>query len=662
MKSLFAAVLLVVSLSTTANAEYLAGVAEQNITPCPPSFPHPCGERIAVLQEISTTGGAAQQVVGVDTDFDNTPSELLVRALVIEDAGGNRIALVGVDLLGFDREFVRSVKLAITKATSIAPDHVLLNASHTHNGPAVKYLIGAKCAVSSNEQLPLPEYVNAVKGRIVIAVQAAVNALQSASLYFGHGTTSIAGYRRNDGERTYRQASSEGLDILEARDAAAHTIAKVMFVRCHPATQYGTSTISADYVSEARKGVEQSGGGKVVFIQGFGGDLNPWRLMQGVSDRKALTGAALASDVNNVTVAPLTGPLSVVEKTGTLALNANPSSWNLTYGGAAQPPWSHYGPAGLDFDVQVLRIGSDPDAESSWTLLAISNEVVSEFVQTVANAFPEIRHLTLAGYSNGVESYLPTARMIAYDRQHCSALPDGYEGCYSFALYYRAPPAWTDSDFLNVVRSAVRASDSSLYETFADTSRDVYKWNVHVLGQIGCTYPFDAAVSVSQGGGQLQIVPLDSMSGYHYNGYVSEHTYDFTGKSAAVSVDEAPTGSAAEFLLSVGPDGSHLYRFDIQGTASGVQIYCHFHSPDGTPNHVPCGAYNPATQRYVRVRHDGTDDHIYWEWSTDNSTWTSLHNEPRQFDITSSRIELMAGSWTASASPGRARVADFSLK
>jgi hypothetical protein len=122
MKPLIATLVFVVGIAATANAlEYRAAVKEQNITPCPPSFGRPCGDRIEVLQEIRTTGGAALQAAGVDLDSDNTPSELLVRALVVEDATGNRIAIVGIDLLGLDRDFVRSVKLEIVKNTGIPP-------------------------------------------------------------------------------------------------------------------------------------------------------------------------------------------------------------------------------------------------------------------------------------------------------------------------------------------------------------------------------------------------------------------------------------------------------------------------------------------------------------------------------------------------------------
>jgi len=62
---------------------------------------------------------------------------LFARTMVLESAG-TRVAIVGTDLIGVDAELVAAVRALAQAETGILPDAILVCASHTHFGPALR--------------------------------------------------------------------------------------------------------------------------------------------------------------------------------------------------------------------------------------------------------------------------------------------------------------------------------------------------------------------------------------------------------------------------------------------------------------------------------------------------------------------------------------------
>lgn len=652
---------LIAADSLHAQTSFRVGVGKRNITPCPPNFASCPADYITVTATVKTTGGSAATAEGVIPDYDNTPSDLTVRALLIEDAKRNRALLITADLLGFSAELVRDVRASISRdIAGLAPQSILLNASHTHNAPAVKHLVGTRCMPLGTEAVPLPEYVAEVKKRMVDAAKDAAAALQPATLHFSAGTTSVGKYRRKDQTEgsfipPYDTPFPQLLHVLQAKNGSS-VIATVFAAGVHTHTAYGGAYLTADFPSDARKTLENGSSSVALFVQGFGGDINP-------TPGKIQTGQALAADVSAAVTSAVTlqGDLAASSTTVRLPINANTSTWGIP-ATAMFRTWMHDGMPELPVELQMIRIGADPAKSTSWTLLASAHEIVSEYAPMVRAKIPERANLTLAGYSNAVESYVPTRRMALYDKTSCALSPNGYEGCGSFHLYYRGLPAWTDDALLNPIAALSWELDETLTDDFTAAARDPRKWNNHVLGRIGCVQPHDPGVPLSQGGGELQIAPLNAVGDFHYNGYVSARTYDFRGRQATVEIKEAPTGIAAEMMMSVGPHGQHLYRFDVQGTADGVRLYAHYWTVNGNARYALIGFYNGTTQRYLRIRHDDPTDQMRWETSPDGAAWTQVFSWPREFDISAVRAELMAGTWQSSSNPGVARFGAFSLR
>jgi hypothetical protein len=67
---------------------------------------------------------------------------LYVKALVLE-AGGEKTSLIACDLHSMDGAFVAAARRAVTEATGIQPERVMISATHTHSGPSAEAVRGA---------------------------------------------------------------------------------------------------------------------------------------------------------------------------------------------------------------------------------------------------------------------------------------------------------------------------------------------------------------------------------------------------------------------------------------------------------------------------------------------------------------------------------------
>src|SRR5450759_816401 len=87
--------------------------------------------RIAITPEIGVrlTGFSARQ--GVSTGVYD---DLYVRSLAIESEA-RAVALVSVEVLALDGDFVLVVKQAVSRRTGIPAANILIACTHTHSGP-----------------------------------------------------------------------------------------------------------------------------------------------------------------------------------------------------------------------------------------------------------------------------------------------------------------------------------------------------------------------------------------------------------------------------------------------------------------------------------------------------------------------------------------------
>jgi hypothetical protein len=300
--------------------------------------------------------------------------------------------------------------------------------------------------------------------------------LAPASLYFGTGNTNIGKNRRHDagalpvrnqfcipqGDPGDDNAYPQRLDVLEARDANGKAVATAFFAPSHPVFMMIRHCVSADFISPARNYIEDqlinqgSPAPMAMFFQGFGGDMNP-RLFQGnESDSVALseqatTGEELGADVMRVRTTmttPLTGPLQARSQKQYIALDP---TYNTGY--------AHNPDTFLPIEEQTLTVGNDANA---WNLIAFSHEMLSQHANYVRNSWPNPARVTVAGYSNGVQSYIPNERVIQIDQNDIPSpgTPHNFEGFWTFAYYTWGPPAWTNSDLLSLEKGGSGSNNS----------------------------------------------------------------------------------------------------------------------------------------------------------------------------------------------------------
>ena len=68
--------------------------------------------------------------------------ELRVVAVVVEKPGQGKFVIAAVDVLFLTRDFVDRALAEVQKQTGIPPEHVLINATHTHHAPSVTVVHG----------------------------------------------------------------------------------------------------------------------------------------------------------------------------------------------------------------------------------------------------------------------------------------------------------------------------------------------------------------------------------------------------------------------------------------------------------------------------------------------------------------------------------------
>ena len=126
------------------------------------------------------------------------------RAVVFDD-GKKKVALVGLDALVVPRPLVLEVRALIEKRTGIAPEAVLIGASHSHSsGPLGMVLPGefdhasdlVKDLAYNKSSCADPKYIARVRDAIVEAVAAAHDGRGEGTVGFGTGKEETVAFNR----------------------------------------------------------------------------------------------------------------------------------------------------------------------------------------------------------------------------------------------------------------------------------------------------------------------------------------------------------------------------------------------------------------------------------------------------------------------------------
>lgn len=409
--------------------------------------------KITPAEPLMLAGYASRTVPARDVVDD-----LYLKALVLEDAAGSRSLLITADLIGFRADFTESACARITAATGIPRERILLNASHTHAGPAVMMSLQSHYTIAKEQAEKLIAYTRQLQDHCVALATQAIGRLQPAKLAWGVGVVNFPMNRRESTERGIilgvnpRGPVDRSVPVLRV-DAADGKLVGVLFgAACHNTT-YGArdNQVSGDFASAAQAFVEREfPGAQAMFLQGLAGDANPYpNSLNDPAKRPAAEiarehGASLGREVTRVlgvALKPVRGPLRAAHDLVALPLQPAPSRAELeqtTAKAGSTQKWvadqmlarlkaGETLPTTYRAPVAVWQFGAD------LTLVGLPGEVVVDYVRLTEEALGPLK-LWLSAYCNDTFGYLPSARILR---------EGGYEtrGLYHGGIGYFAPEA-----------------------------------------------------------------------------------------------------------------------------------------------------------------------------------------------------------------------------
>lgn len=193
---------------------------------------------------------------------------------------------------------------------------------------------------------------------------------------------------------------------------------------------------------------------------------------------------------------------------------------------------------------------------------------------------------------------------------------------------------------------------ASFADDFGDDARAA-AWKLGTLN--GPAEVFDENVSAVERQGRLEITPLASAAGEHYNGYLSVSGWNLTDARASVGLAQAAAGAARTFF-TLAADQNNWLRLLVENDR------LNFQTKTGGAVVSPGSPYDPAAHRFLRLRHERATDQIHFETSADGAAWTTRRTVARPFAVTALTVELGAGTASEVTTPGQAAFDDFRLE
>jgi hypothetical protein len=368
----------------------------------------------------------------------NKPSEgkfqdLFAKALVVEDFRGVRLVILTLDLVTVPRPLRDHVAKHLQEQHRIDPQSLLMNCSHTHSGPLVRITKSVIYQITPDEMNAVARNLHALEKKLVDLVDAAIKDLAPARLSYCHARAGFAMNRRLPSETGFRNSPNpEGpvdhdVPVLRVERPDGKLRAVLFGYACHNTT-LGLYQFCGDYAGYAQEYLEADHPGAVaLFMIGCGADQNPYP--RGKLEHAQQHGRAVANALEAALMPkprPVRGPLRAafedlpvgfVEVPSPEELRKQTQSKDRYQKRRAELMLEELQEKGklkdsYPFPVQVIQFDQD------LMMVALGGEVVVDYslrLKRELTAMP----LWVAGYSNDVFAYIPSARV---------AKEGGYEG------------------------------------------------------------------------------------------------------------------------------------------------------------------------------------------------------------------------------------------
>ena len=410
-----------------AAADYQVGLASVAITPTEPVY---------------LSGYASR----------NRPSEgalhdLNAKCMVIKDKRGVQAAIVSMDLIGLPRSLSDPLAARIQKTYGLERSRVMFNCSHTHTGPVVRTNLITMFQLKPEESAAIERYARKLSDDVVKLVGMAIQNLAPAELSFGNGQARFGANRRQPTPQGFRIGlnpdgpTDPDVPVLKVTDAKGNLRAVLFGYACHNTTLTGEFyKFSGDYAGFAQAEIEKAKPGvTAMFYELCGADMNPNpRSKLEIAEQHGKTLAAEVLRVAEGKLSPVKGPVRTAfqivdlpfahhtRATFEAQLN-DKNQWRARNAKAMLRTYDEGHPIrSYPYPVQAIALGDV-------SILALGGEVVVDYCLRVKKEYGA-KGIVVAGYSNDVMAYIPSARVLK---------EGGYEANDSM-VYYAMPGPWRE--------------------------------------------------------------------------------------------------------------------------------------------------------------------------------------------------------------------------
>lgn len=207
--------------------------------------------------------------------------DLWAKALLLEDARGNRSLLITMDILGVSKDFSDEVRNLINRKYNLNNSQIILSSSHTHSGPVISRALQYIYPMTEQDWKIVDKYTEQLKEKLVELVDQAIKNLQPAHIYTQNGITRFQVNRRNNRENSItpttelKGPNDYAVPVIKIESPDKQLLAVVFGYACHPTT-LSINMFSGDYAGFAQLELEKRYPGvTAMFFQGAGADQNP---------------------------------------------------------------------------------------------------------------------------------------------------------------------------------------------------------------------------------------------------------------------------------------------------------------------------------------------------------------------------------------------------
>lgn len=368
----------------------------------------------------------------------NKPSEgvaldLFAKALVLDDGDKHRAAIVTLDLISVPRELRDKVAARVEKEYGIPASGVMLNCSHTHCGPELRFPKTPVEGLAPERVEQAIGYAKRLEDQLVELVGAAQESAEPATLTYHRARAGFAMNRRLPTASGFRNSPNpegpvdQDVPVLKIENVKGDLKTLLFGYACHNTT-LSFYDFCGDYAGFAQREIERAHPGVVaMFVMGCGGDQNPYP--RGTLDLAVMHGKTLATAVEaalQTPAIPVRGPLRATLVPVEVGYAEPPSrkeiEGRLSSGNKYVVNHAKRLLAALDSGeglrtsystlVQTFQFGND------LTLIALPGETVVDYSLRLKKELAG-ENVWVAGYCNDVFAYVPSRRVLE---------EGGYEG------------------------------------------------------------------------------------------------------------------------------------------------------------------------------------------------------------------------------------------